>query len=70
VADAVVYLKNGKDMSVKTYISDKQGNYRFNALSMNVDYEVHAEAQGRRSEVRKLSSFDNRKLVTLHLSVK
>jgi protocatechuate 3,4-dioxygenase beta subunit len=71
VADAVVYLKNTKDLTVKTYITDKQGNYRFNALSPNADYEVHAEVQdGRRSEVRRLSAFDSRKLVHLNLRVK
>ncbi len=59
-----MYLKNIKDLTVKTYIADKQGNYRFNALSVNADYEVHAETKdGRSSDVRRLSSFDSRKLV-------
>jgi hypothetical protein len=71
VSGAVVYLKNAKDLTVKSYFSDKQGNYRFNALSTNADYEVHAEVQdGRRSDVRRLSSFDSRKLVHLNLKVK
>jgi len=71
IADAIVYLKNVKDLTVKTYIADKQGNYRFNALSSNSDYEVHAEIQdGRHSDVRRLSSFDSRKLVHLNLQVK
>jgi hypothetical protein len=71
VASAIVYLKNTKDLTVKTYIADNQGNYRFNALSMNSDYEVHAESKdGRSSEVRRLSSFDSRKLVHLNLRLK
>ena len=71
IANAVVYLKNTKDLTIKTYFSDKEGNYRFNALSTNADYEVHAEVQdGRRSEVRRLSSFDSRKLVHMNLRVK
>ena len=71
IADAIVYLKNVKDLTVKTYIADKEGNYRFNALSTNADYEVHAETRdGRRSDVRRLSSFDSRKLVHLNLQLK
>lgn len=70
LGDAVVYLKNTKTLAVKTYIADKQGNYRFNALSPNVDYEVYAEHDGRRSDVKTLSSFDSRKLVRINLRVK
>jgi protocatechuate 3,4-dioxygenase beta subunit len=70
LADAVVYLKNLKDLSVKTYISDKEGNYRFNALSPNADYEVRAESNGRHSDTKTLSSFDSRKLVTIHLRIR
>src|SRR6266508_3857926 len=41
--NAIVYLKNTKTLAVKTYIAQQDGNYRFHALSPNVDYEVHAE---------------------------
>jgi hypothetical protein len=70
VADAVVYLKNTKDVSVKSYITDKDGRYRFSALSPTTDYEVHAEHQGRRSDTKTLSSFDNRKQATINLRLK
>ena len=36
---AIVYLKNSKTMTVKTFIAGQDGSYRFNALSPNVDYE-------------------------------
>lgn len=68
--DSIVYLKNAKDLSVKTYIANQQGNYRFNALSPNVDYEVYAEHKGHRSDVKTVSSFDSRKLVTINLRIK
>jgi hypothetical protein len=61
VAKAVVYLTNTKTHVSETYISDPDGSYHFPWLSTRVDYEVHAEFQGARSETKFISSFDNRK---------
>jgi hypothetical protein len=66
---AIVYLKNTKNLVVKTYISDADGSYRFPALSPNVDYEVFAEYQGARSDTKTLSAFDNRKQLTVTLRI-
>jgi len=70
LAQAIVYLKNTKTLAVKTYISDADGAYRFPALSANVDYEIYAELNGRRSDTKTVSAFDNRKAVTLTLRIK
>ena len=70
VAEAVVYLKNRKNMAVKTYISEKDGAYHFNALSPNVDYDVYAEYQGHKSDSKTLSSFDSRKTAIINLKIK
>lgn len=70
VAGAVVYLKNTKTLAVKTFIVDKDGSYRFNALSPNVDYEVYAENQGKKSDTKTLSSFDTRKASIINLKIK
>lgn len=70
LSKAVVYLKNTKSLAVKTYISEADGSYHFPALSPNVDYEVHAEHDGARSDTKTLSAFDNRKLVNITLRVK
>lgn len=67
---SVVYLKNTKTLAVKTFIADKDGNYRFNALSPNVDYEVYAEKDGKKSDTKTLSSFDSRKQATINLKIK
>jgi hypothetical protein len=69
---SVVYLLNVKTQSVKTYIADDAGNYRFSGLDPNVDYEVHAEHDGMASSTRTVSSFDSRRdiEVTLKLSHK
>ena len=69
LADAIVYLKNTKTLSVKTFISEKDGTYRFNALSPNVDYEVYAEYKGKKSGTKTLSSFDSRRQVTINLRI-
>jgi protocatechuate 3,4-dioxygenase beta subunit len=68
--EAVVYLKNTKTMTVKTFITEKDGSYRFPALSPNVDYEVYAEHNGRKSDTKTLSSFDSRKIAYINLKIK
>lgn len=70
VPQAIVYLKNTKTLAVKTFIADKDGHYNFNALSPNVDYEVYAEHNGKKSDTKTLSSFDSRKSATINLKVK
>jgi hypothetical protein len=65
--NAIVYLKNTKTLAVKTFIAQPDGNYRFHALSPNVDYEVHAELNGKSSDVKTLSSFDSRKEARINL---
>jgi len=70
LAKAVVYLKNTKTLTVKTYISDLDGSYRFSQLSPDVDYEVYAEYNAARSDTKTLSAFDDRKQVNITLRIK
>lgn len=70
IEKAVVYLKNTKNLVVKTYITDPDGTYRFPALSPNVDYEVYAEHNGARSDTKTLSAFDSRKQVNITLRIR
>ncbi len=67
--DAIVYLKNTRTLVVKTYIAGKDGEYRFPALSRNVDYQVFAEHAGKRSGVRTLSAFDSRAEAHINLRI-
>jgi hypothetical protein len=69
VASAVVYLKNVRTLAVKTYISDRSGEYRFSGLDPNVDYEVHAESESMTSNTRTVSSFDSRKDIVISLKL-
>ncbi|HWR36503.1 MAG TPA: carboxypeptidase-like regulatory domain-containing protein [Clostridia bacterium] len=66
---AIVYLKNTKTLTVKTFIADSEGGYRFHALSPNVDYEVHAEVNGKASDSKTLSAFDSRAEARINLKV-
>jgi hypothetical protein len=61
LSSAVVYLKNVRTLTVKTYISNNSGEYRFSGLDPNVDYELHAERDNLTSNNRTVSSFDSRK---------
>ena len=61
VPGAVVYLKNMRNLAVVTYITGDDGSYRFNNLSPEIDYEVRAEHEGRKSQTKSLSSFDSHK---------
>ena len=66
---AVVYLKNTKTLAVKSFISQDNGEFRFNALSPNVDYEIYAEFNGARSSIKTISSFDSKMNVAMTLKI-
>src|SRR5690349_24525923 len=67
--DAVVYVTNTRTRAVKTYIVGKDGTYRFPALSTAVDYEVYAQYQGKKSDTKGVSQFDDRSQVYMDLRV-
>jgi hypothetical protein len=69
---AVVYLKNVRTLTVKTFISEDNGQYHFSGLDPEADYEVHAESADMTSATHTVSSFDSRKdfEVTLKLDKK
>ena len=52
-----------------TFITGQDGSYRFNNLSPNIDYEVRAESNGRKSQVKTLSTFDTRKQAHINLKL-
>ncbi len=69
VPSAIVYLKNTRTLAVTTFICEKDGSYRFNNLSPNIDYEVRAESEGHKSQMKTLSSFDTRKQPHINLKL-
>lgn len=67
IVRAVVQLKNMRTLQVRSFISQAEGEYRFSGLSKDVDYEIKATYQGRSSETKRLSTFDNRAVVRINL---
>lgn len=67
--NAVVQLRNLKTQTIRSYISDAQGEYRFSGLDPNIDYEIHAETTDLTSAPHKISSFDSRKEIDLSIHV-
>jgi cellulase/cellobiase CelA1 len=69
VETAIVYLKNVHTQDITTHLSDKEGQFRFSGLDLNVDYEIHAEREGWTSASRSISNFDTRKEFVLTLKL-
>lgn len=69
IPNAVVYLKNEKTLSVRTFFAQKDGTYRFPQLERNVDYEVYAELDGKRSDTKTVSQFDDRNAPHINLRI-
>jgi len=67
VEGAVVQLKNTKSLQVRSFITQREGNFYFHGLSPDVDYELKAEYKDLASPVRRLSVFDSRKKAVVNL---
>lgn len=67
VKGAVVYLKDGR--SVKSFIANDQGEYRFGQLAQNTDYEIWAEHESKKSPVKTISSFDSKNQFYIDLKI-
>jgi hypothetical protein len=69
VVNAIVYVTDTRTRAVKTYIVGPDGTYRFPALATNVDYEIYAQSSGKTSDTKRMSQFDDRKVVDILLRI-
>jgi hypothetical protein len=60
IKGAVVYLQDDRSQSVRSAISEADGSYRFVQLSQNTDYQIWAQANGKKSKSKSISSFDSK----------
>jgi protocatechuate 3,4-dioxygenase beta subunit len=67
VVGAVVQLKDVRTLQMRSYISKENGEYHFSSLKIDDDYEVEAKNQNMTSGPKKISIFDNRKIVIQNL---
>ena len=70
IVGAVVQLKNTKTLQVKSFITDKNGNYYFHGLDTNTDFELKARSGDLASRTRTVSTFDDRKEVVYNFELK
>ena len=69
VPGAIVLLKNGKTLQVRSFITQQDGSYRFYGLSTDVNWELRAQAQDMTSKTKTVSVFDSHPHVRLDLKL-
>ncbi len=69
VPGAAVSLRDVQTGKTIAIYSDTGGNYEFTDLNRDHDYEVEASFKNMVSEVRKVSSFDNRNTIPMNLTL-
>ena len=67
---AVVQMKNMKTLQVRSFIAKDKGDFYFQGLSTDTDYEFKADWNGKSSNIRTVSSFDSHSTVTMDLKIK
>jgi hypothetical protein len=70
VPGAIVFLKDLKSKSIRSFTSDPSGKFRFTQVNMAEDHELWAEKDGHKSAVKTVSEWDARKEFETELKLK
>jgi hypothetical protein len=70
VAGAIVFLKDLKSKSIRSFTTDPAGKFRFTQVNMAEDHELWAEKSGHKSAVKTVSEWDARKEFETELKLK
>jgi hypothetical protein len=70
VAGATVFLKDLKSKTIRSYTTTEKGRFRFAQVNMDVDHELWAEKDGRKTAIKTVSSWDARKEFEVELKMK
>lgn len=70
VSGAVVFLKNQKTKSIRSFTSIANGHFHFAQVQKDTDYDLWAEKGGKKSAVKTVSSWDARSEFVTDLKLK
>lgn len=69
VNGAVVQLKDGRTLQVRSFITQQNGEYHFSGLKIDNDYQLKADFSGMTSGWKTLSVFDTRREPVVNLKL-
>jgi hypothetical protein len=70
VVGATVFLKDLKSKTIRSYVTNEKGRFRFAQVNMAEDHELWAEKNGKKTTVKTVSSWDARKEFEVELKMK
>lgn len=70
VNGATVFLRNTKTKSIRSYTSSDKGRFRFAQVNMTDDYDLWAEKDGKKSQMKTVSTWNASKEYETELKLK
>ncbi len=70
VPGATVFLKDDKSKTIRSFDSTADGHFHFAQVDMSVDFDLWAEKDGKKSAIKTVSSWDERKDFVSDLKLK
>jgi len=69
VGNAVVQLKDTKQLQIRSFRTGADGSYHFAGLGTNIEYELKADFEGATSGTKTLSIYNSQKTATVNLKL-